>query len=165
MTRQWVMPNPEQAQMLYRDIVESFSQGKPILLYCSENVVVPYQVDNVTPETPLPAGLPDLLAHLRATHGPPLWVMLSFEGWYAEHTPDEVASMHPGDVAARGHAGDPSVQDAVIIYGVTPTVAWQSVQRFDRTAQGVVAWHEPMLVTGEAMSGSTVDALIAAVRQ
>jgi hypothetical protein len=152
------LPSPAEARRLYAGLVETTTQADPMMIYVTRDEVIPTGIVGVGPDTPLQLMLPQVIAAVGSLHGQPKWLLLSFEGWIQEKSLEEANRTRPGDVAKRGHAGDPDVKDAVMIYACSMLELWASVQPFVRGHVGKVAWgkatieHRPVGPITEAMT-------------
>jgi hypothetical protein len=160
------LPHPDRARWMYADMVEHYPLAVPVLLWCNRSGrQTAVQINGVGPETPLPLLLPGILADLTERFGRPTWLVLSFEGWKKYVMPEALDYLAPGDVAAMAEGGDPTVADAVVIYGVDRRTAWMSTQTFTRKEGGSIVWDDNAdLADEDHVEGPTYDALVAAVR-
>lgn len=162
------MPSPEAAFRPYKQIVEEFAQAVPIILWGVENVV-PIQV--MPPEDwPAEASLTDLYARvtdgLIEKLGRPSWVIVSAEAWMGGLVSQaEVDGYRHGDLEKQARAeqeagGDSSIQECVMIVGVSTTEEWGYRVPFKRQ-EHQVRWGEPDTSTAD---GGIADLLKHIVR-
>lgn len=95
-----------------------------------------------------PGGIQPMIAsaleHVATEHGTPAWVTFAAEAWASYVPPDH--NTRPGDFQRRAEQGDPSVTEAVILYGVAAAGAhWSGLRPYHRD-NGELVWDAPLRV-------------------
>lgn len=139
------MPTPEQAFKPYKELVQDFDQAVPMLLWCARDQITSVSLNGSGLSDDeyhslgelLGLAVPDLIQRL----GPPHWTIISSESWVRTVSAEEAAALRPGDVSIAAQEGDPGVEEAVVMIGVSTTAEWAALRTFTRTRHRV-RWGE-----------------------
>lgn len=160
------LPSPEQTLKMYKLVVESFSQGRPMMMWAPTSGDVKF-VDLAAFSPGLGVGetLVYVLQKLRQRHGSPAWVVVSGEAWTKDVTLDEARATKHGDLEMLvDEEGNPDVRECVSIVGISTTGGYMSLTEFQRE-QGHVSWGEMKVTRNQDdMMGDVADILLREVR-
>lgn len=161
MTTQLGLPTAQATLEAYADAMREVPPAMPQLIaHTHETTCVMILANNH------PGGIRPMLAgaldHVIDQHGQPTWVTFAAETWITE-MPDDNREPAPGELQHRAEHGDPTVSEAVVLYGVAANGDhWAAARPFHRDPNGI-AWDGPLRLDGRN-HGPILDLLQQATR-
>lgn len=143
MTTQLALPTAQAALDAYVEAMTTVPPAMPQLVAHTHETTCVLILANDHPGG-IRAMIAGALDHVLDQHGQPTWVTFAAETWIITELPADIREPTAGDLQLRAEQGDPTVSEAVVLYGVAANGDhWAAARPFHRDASGI-AWDGPL---------------------